>query len=836
LLSRRYALIAAKGDEKRLVMLKDFRFALRQLLKQPGFTLIAVVTLALAIGATTAVISLVNALLVRPLPYREPQQLVLLLQHFKAQNLERIPVSPAEFIDYNTRARSFEKLGAFGYTSFNLAGEDRPERIVGATVTAEVLPLLGVSPVQGRFFQPEEFTPGRDDVVIISARLWQRRFNGDPRIIGTKLLLNGRSFTIAGVMPASFDFPLQLFNLGNGGQFHDRAEIWKPAAFTNDEIKARYSRSFWIIGRLTHGTSVKQAQAEIETINAQMRREHPNNYTQDNSFGGDVLPLHDLAVAGMRPALLVLLGAVFLVVLIACANLTTMLLARAAAREREIAIRVALGASRLRLLKQVFTESVLLALIGGAAGVVLALWGVEFLKTIGAQTVPRLREVNVDLVVLGLTLAVCVGTGIIFGVAPGLATARPELTEALKEGGRGSTQGTRRNRLRNGLVIAEVALALVLLSGAGLLMKSFARLQSVNPGFNSHNVLTAEISLPVLKYARGKPAIDFYAEAVRRIKNIPGVEHAAFTVVLPLSGSNTDSSFIIEGQDPKLTGQHPDEEIRDITPDYFRVLQTPLLQGRFFTEADTAESQPVVIVNQAFARKYFPNGGALGKRISRDGEKPTWATIVGVVADIKHRALDTEAQPEYYLPHTQDPDRDMVLAVRSSQDARTLVGAIRQQLRNIDPDIALANVRTLDQVIADSVAPRRLSVVLLGVFASVAVLLASVGIYGVMSFLVVQRNHEIGVRMALGAQRRDVFTLVLVRSLKLISAGTIIGLIVAVMSTHTLRVLLYSVSAFDAATFALVTILLGAVALAASYLPAVRATRADPMVVLGHNT
>lgn len=562
-------------------MLKDFRFALRQLLKQPGFTLIAVVTLALAIGATTAVISLVNALLVRPLPYREPQQLVLLLQHFKAQNLERIPVSPAEFIDYNTRTRSFEKLGAFGYTTFNLAGEDRPERIVGATITAEVLPLLGVSPLKGRFFQPEECTPGRDDVVIISARLWQRRFSNDPRIIGTKLLLNGRSFTIVGVMPASFDFPLQLFNLGNGGQFHDRAEIWKPAAFTDDEIKARYSRSYWIIGRLAHGTSVKRAQAEIETVNAQMRREHPNNYTQDNSFGGDVLPLRDLAVAGMRPALLILLGAVFLVVLIACANLTTMLLARAAAREREIAIRVALGASRLRLLKQVLTESVLLALIGGAAGVVLAVWGVEFLKTIGAQTVPRLREVNVDLVVLGLTLAVCIVTGIIFGVVPGLATARPELTESLKEGGRGSTEGIRRNRLRNALVIAEVALALVLLSGAGLLMKSFARLQSVNPGFNSHNVLTAEISLPTLKYARGRPVIDFYAEAVRRIKNIPGIEHAAFTVVLPLSGSNTDSSFIVEGHDPKVTGQHPDEEIRDITPDYFRVLQTPLLQGRF---------------------------------------------------------------------------------------------------------------------------------------------------------------------------------------------------------------------------------------------------------------
>ncbi|MFZ0916225.1 MAG: ABC transporter permease, partial [Candidatus Udaeobacter sp.] len=420
-------------------MLKDLRFALRQLLKQWGFTAIAVLTLALAIGATTAVISLVNALLIRPLPYREPQQLVLLLQHFKSQNLERIPVSPPEFVDYETRTHGFEKLGAFGYTNFNLAGEDKPERISGATVTAGVLPLLGVSPIKGRFFEPKECTLGRDDVVIISARLWQRRFNSDPQIVGTKLLLDGKTFTVVGVMPASFDFPLQLFNLGNGGQFGGRAEIWQPLAFTDDQMKARSSRSFAIIGRLAQGTSLARAQAEIETINAHMRREHPNNYGKSNSFGGDVLPLHDLAVGGMRPALLILVAAVFLVLLIACANITTMLLARAAAREREMAIRVALGAGPLRLLKQVLTESLLLALIGGVAGVLLALWGVELLKVIGAQTVPRLREVNVDLGVLGVTLAIAVGTGLIFGLVPGLASARPELTEALKEGGRSST-------------------------------------------------------------------------------------------------------------------------------------------------------------------------------------------------------------------------------------------------------------------------------------------------------------------------------------------------------------------------------------------------------------
>jgi putative ABC transport system permease protein len=819
-------------------MLRDLRFALRQLLKQPGFTLIAVVTVALAIGANTAVLSLVNALLVRPLPYRDSQQLVLLLQHFKSQNLERIPVSPAEFVDYETRAQSFDKLGAFGFTSFNLAGEDRAERIAGATLTAGVLPLLGVAPIKGRFFEAEECALGRDDVVILSARLWQRRFNSDPQIIGKKLLLDGKSFTVVGVMPAGFDFPLQLFNLGNGGQFHERAEIWKPLAFTDNEMKARGSRAYALIGRLAAGTSVSRAQAEIETINAQMRGEHPDYYSQDNSFGGDVFPLQQLAVGGIRPALLILLGAVLLVLLIACANLTTMLLARAAAREREMAIRVALGAGPLRLLKQVLTESVLLALVGGTAGVLLALWGVELLKAIGAQTVPRLGEVNVDLSVLGVTLAVAVGTGIVFGLVPALASARPELTEALKEGGRSSTQSTRRNRLRNGLVIAEVALALVLLSSAGLLIKSFARLQNVNPGFNPRDALTFEVSLPKIQYPDDPSIVRFNQEAQRRIAALPGIHTAGFSTILPLAGTNSDWSFAIEGRPSNNNNPTPDEEKRQISPDYFRALETPLIKGRFFTDADNADAPRVIIVNQAFAKKFFPNQDPLGKRITFDNPKknPKWITIVGIVGDIHHFGLDIDPKPEMYVPFAQEPYFTTIYVVRSNQNPQSLLPAIRREIQRIDSAVPVANIRTFENVIAESVAPRRLCVVLLGVFAVVAVLLASVGIYGVMSFLVVQRTHEIGVRMALGAQRSDVLKMVLARSLKLISSGTIIGLIVALMSTHTLRTLLYSVSAFDATTFALVTILLGAVALAASYLPAMRATRANPMMVLGHNS
>ncbi len=827
-------------------MFGQLKFAARMLAKTPAFTVIATVTLALAIGANTAVLSLVNALLVRPLPYRAPQQLVLLLQHFKNQNLDRIPVSAPEFIDYQTRAGSFEKIGAFNYQSYNLSGNDRAERITGATVTADVFPLLGVSPVAGRMFEAAECTAGRDDVVLISQRLWQRRFNSDPHLIGNKLLLNGRAFTVIGVMPRNFDFPLQLFDLGSGGEFRDQADIWQPLVFTERSLKNRGSRGLGVIARLNAGISRQQAQAEIETINAQMRRENPDNYTQDNSFGGEIFGLQELAVGKMRPALLMLLGAVVLVLLIACANLTTMLLARAASREREMAIRVALGASPLKLLKQVLTESVMLALFGGVAGVLLAVWGVDLLKSVGIHTVPRLREVNVDLRVLAATFAVSVGTGILFGLVPGLTSAKPELTESLKEGGRGSTLGGRRNRLRNGLVIAELAMALVLLVGAGLLMKSFARLQNVDPGFNPKNVLTAELALPVLKYPSvpGGPAYlgdkktsDFFIELNRRIRALPGVEYSSAGLVLPLSGSNTDSSFAIEGRVLQPNEPSPDEEIRVATPDYFRVLQIPLRQGRFFTDADNADAPQVVIINEALARKYWPNGEALGKRITLDDPKkePRWITIVGIVGNIRHRALEQDPQPEYYFPHAQGPPREMVLAIRTTQDPRSLAPLVRREVAAIDPEQPIANVRTLEQVISDSVGPRRLSVVLLGVFAGVALLLASVGIYGVMSYLVVQRKHELGVRMALGAQRSDLLRLVIGHSLKLVTIGLAAGLVMALCSTQVLNALLYSVGAFDAITFLTVALTLSVAALLASYIPALRATRADPMIALSHN-
>ena len=816
-------------------MIQEIRLAFRSLLKTPGFTAVAVITVALAIGANTAIFSLVNALLIRPLPYKAPQDLVLIWEKFTNQGLDRIPVSAPEYLDYEKLLQSYERIAAFDYVDLNLTAGDLPERVQGAVVAPSLFPLLGIEPIAGRVFSENERGEGNDNVVMISARLWQRRFNSDPSFVGKQLSLNGRTFTVVGIMPAKFEFPVPLFNV-QGGTFAQRVDIWKPIAFTKNELESRGSRSYGVIARMKPGVSIAQAQAEMNTLHATWIRDIPDNYEKATGFGGTIYPLHEQVVGGMRTTLAILLGAVALVLLIACANLTTMLLARAGAREREFAIRVALGANRLQLLRQMLTESVLLAIIGGFAGTLLAVWSLDFLKTIGSQTVPRIGEANLDMTVLLVTLGVSVLTGILFGLIPALASGKP-LTEALKEGGRGSTSGIRRNRIRNALVIAEVAIALVLLVSAGLLMKSFVRIQNVNPGFNPHGIVTMELSLPVAKYARGKPVIDFYAEVERRVKALPGVQHVAFTSILPLSGTNSDSSFHIEGRNEKQTGIHPDEEIRSVTSDYFRVLETPLIKGRVFSEADTTEAPGVVIINQAMAKKYWPGEEAVGKRINFNDSDPAkikWVTVVGVVADIRHRGLDAEAKPEYYIAHPQLAYRGMILAVRSPLEPSALVRSIRNEVRGLDPEQPVANVRTLDEVTSDSIAPRRLSVLLIGVFAGVALVLAAVGIYGVMSFLVVQRTHEIGVRMALGAQRADVLRLVLGRAAKLVLVGTAVGLLLGLFSSRAMRSMLYNVGAFDLATFIGVTLALAFVSLMASYIPARRATQADPMIALGH--
>jgi putative ABC transport system permease protein len=817
-------------------MFQDLRHSLRLLAKNPLFALVGIVTLALGIGATTAVFTLVNALLIKPLPYQDPSRLVLLFEHFRAQNLDAIPVSPPEFLEYKAQLKSFDKLAAFDTATFNLSEGDLPERVFGAKVSADLFPLLGVQPIRGRTFRAEECAQGRDDVLVISERLWRRKFDRDPRILGSKLIADGKPFTIVGIMPASFEFPLPLFNV-TGAQFGERADIWQPLGFTDQEMKNRGSRSYGVIGRLAPDVSPAQAQAEIETVVQGMRQRYTDNYPKGDSFGATIYPLKQQVIGPIKPLLLILLGAVALVLLIACANLATMMLARATVREREMAIRVAVGASRWRLLRQSLTESIVLAVLGAAAGTILAFWAIDLVKSIGTQTIPRLSEVHLDPTVLLVTLAIAVGAGLAFGIAPGLASGKLDLSESLKEGGeRGSSAGRRHNRLRNTLVIGEVALALVLLTGAGLLLKSFVRLGHVNPGFNPDHVLTAEISLPKLRYPDKQAQINFFNELERRVRNLPGVRNAGYTWILPMSGINSDSSFEIEGRPMDAAHPGPDEEIRLVSADYFRTLEMPLISGRYFNAADKLDAPRVTIINQALAQKYWPNENAVGKRMrvpTREGR--VWATIVGIVGDLHHRGLDQPVKPEWYAPLTQAPYPAMILAVRSSQDPASLTSAIRREVQAIDSAQPIAHVRTLNEVIADSIAPRRLAVVLLTVFAGLALVLASVGIYGVMSFLVVQRTHEIGVRMALGAQRADVLRLIISRAGLLIGAGTVLGLIVAFLTTSLLRSALYATSTLDLATFALVTLTLALVALLASYIPARRATKADPMIALGRN-
>src|SRR6476659_7720160 len=769
-------------------MLNDLRFAFRLLLKNPAFTAVAVVAIALGIGANTAVLSLVNALLIRPLPYRDPARTVLMLEHFRAQHLDAIPVSAPEFVDYQTNCRSFDKMAVFQPGTFNFAGGDRPERIFGAVGSADLFNVLGVTPIRGRVFEAADCAAGHDDVLIISERLWKNRFNSDPQVIGSKIIANGRSFTIVGVMPASFEFPIPLFGI-QGAQFGERADVWQPLAFTAQEMKIRYSRGYAIVARLAQGVSAKQAQAQLDTVAATMRKDHPDNYPQNDSFGITAFPLNEVVLGPMKPLLLILLAAVFLVLLIACANLTTMMLARAASREREMGIRVALGAGRWRLLRQVLVESVFLSLCGGIAGVLLGIWGLDLLKRIGTQTVPRLGEVNLDWQDLIATF-----------------------------------------------VIAEVALALVLLTSAGLLIKSFVQLQNVDAGFNPRNVLTMEISLPALTYTDNTSKARFYNEAQKRIASIPGIKNSCFTNIMPMSGTNSDSSFSIEGRTSDDKNPSPDEEFRQVSPGYFEAMEISLLRGRQFRESDNADAPPVTIINAALAKRYWPNEDTIGKRINIGASvmKEKWATIIGIVGNVRHRGLDYDPLPEYYMPITQTPNSQAVLVVRSSQDPGSMISAIRSALREVDPAQPIAHCRTLEQVVADSVAPRRLSIWLLGLFAAIALALASIGIYGVMSFLVVQRTHELGVRMALGAQRHDILRLVVGHAAKLILTGTLIGLAFAFVTTHLLAAMLYHVSPHDLSTFAFVTVVLGAIALVASYIPTSRVIRTDPMLALTH--
>jgi putative ABC transport system permease protein len=799
----------------------DLRYGARMLVKKPGFTFVAIITLALGIGANTAIFSVVNAVLLRPLPYPQAERIVQVWETDRATNFFQDPVSPYCFADWKEQSRGFEHLAAYEYEWYALTGSGEPERVVGAKVSSSFLSVLGVGPALGRDFHPEEETPGQHRVVLVGHGLWQRRLGADPKIIGQTITLSDETFTVIGVMPQGFQFPRSV-------------ELWSPLAIDRNRV-TRGSHYLFAIGRLKPDVTLTATQTEMDAIARRLEEQYPSN---NKDVGVNVVSLHEQLVGKVERRLWILLGAVGLVLLIACANVANLFLARAAARHKETAIRLTLGASRWRLVRQFLTESVLLAVLGGGLGVLLALWGIDLLVAANPGDLPRVREIALDRSVFGFTTLVSLVTGGIFGLAPALQATKPNLHDALKEGGRASTGGAGRQRLRSLFVVSEIALALVLSIGAGLLIQSFLRLQNVNPGFNAKNALTMHISLAEAKYGGPHQQTAYFQQVLERLEAIPGVEAVGAVNDLPFSGSRTGSSFSIPGR-TQAPGERWAADFRQVSPGYFKAMRIPLLKGRTFSEADAKEAPGVVIINQAMARRFWPNEDPLGQRfeLSSPQERKMYGgtvlrEIVGIVGDIRHERLDGQLAPEMYVPYLQLPRSGMSLVVRGVGDSEKLIPAIRTAVYSVDRDQPIANLAMLERRLARSVATERLNTVLLGIFAALALVLAAVGIYGVMSYSVTQRTHEIGVRMALGAQAADVLKLVVGQGMVLALIGVSVGLASALALTRVLANLLFGVTATDPLTFAGISCLLVLVALAASYIPARRASRVDPMIAI----
>ena len=799
----------------------DVRYGARMLVRSPGFTAVAVLALALGIGANTAIFSVVKAVLLNPLPYPDSDRLVWIRETNPASGILDEPASAPNFNDWRTQSQSFEALAAFSGAAMTLTGEGEPERLTGVATSANFFQVLGVAPALGRGFSPEEEAAGKNRVVVISHGLWQRHFGARPEAIGRTLTLNGNPHTVVGVAPPDFKNPVR-------GQ---RApELWVPIAF-NFEPTQRRSDYLSVVGRLKPGTTIEQARADLGAVAARLAQEYPATNT---GWGVKVVPLHERVVGDVRPALWVLMGVVGFLLLIACANVANLLLARSAARRQEIAVRSALGARRGRLVRQFLTESLMLSVVGGGLGLLLAAWGVELLVALSPGNIPRLDEVGLDSRVLLFTSAVSVATGVLFGLLPALQASKTDLSESLKEGGgRGSTAGRGAGRLRNSLVVSEIAITVVLLAGAGLMIRSFLSIQSVDPGFRPERILTFNFGLPSAKYREDPQLTAFFEQFVARAAQLHGVERAALASALPLAGGADVLAFSIEGRPAPPPEVVQDAEFTSITPDYFDVMGIPLVRGRKFTERDREGAPEVVIVNETMARRYWPNEDPLGKRINLGNpEQSPWRTVVGVIGDVRRGGLDKEPYPQMHAPLAQAPYNTVAFVARTSGDPLALVPAVRRELAEQDRDLPLSSVRTMEQVLADSVARRRFQMLLIASFASIGLLLAGVGIYGVISYSVAQRRHEIGVRMALGARAPDILRLVVGQGLGLALAGVGVGLLAAFALTRVLASMLYGVSTTDPVTFVGVALLLAGVALLASYIPARRATKVDPMVAL----
>jgi len=812
------------------------------LAKSPGFTTVAVLTLALGIGANTAIFSVVEAVLLRPLAYSDSSSLVNVWGKFEKQGIPQNSISEPEYWDLLDHNESFSQIAAYSLGgSANLTRVDaRPVQVSAASATAGVLPLLGIAPLLGRSFGTDEDQPGHSHFALLSYALWQSQFGGDPNIVTKSIQLDGETYTIVGVLPRQFSL---------GG----KQDLWIPLALNPAKPDDRGNHYLHVVARLKPGVDSAQALSALTRLGDDLRRAYPGNYGRggEKDFDLYMVPVKEQLVGRLRPALLVLLGAVAFVLLIACVNVANLLLAQASAREKELAIRAALGAGRARLVRQLLTESMILGLAGGLLGLVLAYWGVGALRALVPATTPRIDEVHLDAVVLAFTFGVSLLTGLFFGLAPAWHVARTDLRESLNEAGRGTSAAGESRRLRSWLVVSELALAVLLLVGAGLLIRSFSRLLDVSPGFQTQHLLTMELSLPEKAYPDGAPVQKFYTQLMASVKTVPGVQSVGAVSQMPLTDSYTSGSVFFEDTSlpdiPRLQqlGNLPYMEIdqRAVTPEYFHAMQIPLVRGRLPSDADDAGAQLVAVVDTSFARRFWPNGDAIGQRVAVDTipnvkpQAPRWRTIVGVVGHVKHYALDVEGREQIYFPHEQPlygvyVPRDMTLAVRTSLDPTSVTSAIRERVFAIDKGLPLYNIATMDQLVSNSIAQPRLNLSLLVAFAVLALVLAAVGVYGVMAYAVTQRTQEFGIRMALGASSADVLRQVFFEGGRLAALGLGLGLIAALALTRLMASLLYGVKPSDPVSLGLAAALLAVVALAACYIPARRATRVDPLVAL----
>jgi predicted permease len=812
---------------------QDLSYGIRALFKTPGFTAVAVLSLAVSIGANSAIFSVINALLLRPLPYRDAERLAILWQRSPGLNVAQDWFSPGQYVDVKTQNQVFEQVAVAIGASFNLTGQGGPEHVDGARVSSSLFPLLGVKATLGRVLLPEEDAPGKAMTVILSHGFWQRRFGGDPGVIGKTLILSGANFEIVGVTPAEFSLTREVLLTVNA---IEKADIFLPLPMSESARANRGNEDFNIFARLKPGVTVAQAQADMDLIAGRMKQQYPENYPPQGGLTISVVPLLKQVVGEMPVTLYVLIGAVGFVLLIACANVANLLLSRATVRRKEIAIRAAVGASRARIVRQLLTESALLALMGGLLGIVIAFGAVKALRSFGPENIPRLNEVGVDSRVMAFTFLISLLTGIVFGLAPALRAARVDLNETLKEGGRsagGSDAYSRGAHLtRKLLVVSEVALSLIVLICAGLLIRSYRRVANAHPGFDSRNVHAMRVSLPAAKYSTPESIVGFFRQVSERLKMSPGVESVGASYSLPMSAvAFAWEPIDIEGYTPPAAHDSIISNVRIVDPGYFATMRVPLAEGRYFTGQDIKGAQETAIVNEALAERFWPNQYPIGKRIRR-GKSGAWRTVVGIIRDAKEYSAEKEPPITVYYPAEQIIARNMYLLIRAASDPVPMTPALIREIQAVDPEMPVYDVESMDQRLYGSMARQRFSMFLLGVFAVIALILAAIGVYGVMAYSVSQRTHEIGVRMALGARPGSILRLVIQQALSLTALGVAIGLVGACALTRVMSNLLFGVSATDLVTFVITPLLLGGIGLLSGYVPARRAAKVDPMIAL----